>query len=66
MNIKKWVAFAVVAAAIVFALGADDMREARAQRELYCDMVKIWSSQEAQGIRPIDRAGWPPFKGDCK
>ncbi len=53
--------------ALLFVAGCSDTAyEERQQRELYCDMVSIWEADEAQGIRAEERAGWPPYKGECK
>lgn len=34
-------------------------------RALYCEMVSIWNADQARGIPAADRAGWPPFDGQC-
>lgn len=44
--------------------GQSDHEHAIEQENMYCEMVKIWEDDAARGVRPEDRAGWPPFKGE--
>lgn len=64
---KLWVAglIALIVAAFAFA-GKGDLQDAQADRAHYCDQVAIWQADAARGISEHDRAGWPPFDGECK
>lgn len=64
---NKFAAFLVVVGAILALglVGRMDLEEAAAEEALYCDMVARWKAEEAAGVPPNDRAGWPPFRGEC-
>lgn len=46
--------------------GMFDMQDEQVRHESYCEMVGIWNADAARGIPEKDRAGWPPFDGECK
>ena len=46
--------------------GAMDYEDQQAERGNYCEMVAVWKADAARGIPANDRAGWPPFDGECK
>ena len=48
-----------IGAAAIGLLGNEDYKEAKAQRERYCDMIALY--EETDG-----NAGWPAYDGDCK
>lgn len=51
---------------IAAALTGCDYDDAKAERQFYCDQVATWHADAARGIPEKDRAGWPPFDGECK
>jgi hypothetical protein len=46
--------------------GHFDVQDEQVQHEHYCEMVAIWEADAARGVPSNDRAGWPPFDGECK
>lgn len=42
-----------------------DSQDEMADAGNYCQMVAVWKAEEARGIAPNDRSGWPPFNGEC-
>jgi len=60
---------AALAAALIIlvgALGHFDAQDADDQHNLYCSMVDIWKAEAKAGVPSNDRAGWPPYNGECK
>ena len=45
--------------------GAMDSAATAADRALYCEMADLWQQDEARGIAPEDRRGWPAYDGGC-
>lgn len=66
-NLSCW-CFILATALIILALGIADHLEAQdvhSERHHYCEMVAIWEIDANRGIPPEDRAGWPPYDGEC-
>ena len=61
----KYIAVVAVFFAIFCFVGAKDSAEAAYKHSQYCEMVRLWNMGKQLGIPPEDRAGWPPFDGDC-
>ena len=61
LSMPRWQAIGVFLILIVaFGIaGHFDAQDEQAQREHYCEMVKLWKQANGQ-------AGWPPFDGECK
>jgi len=51
-------------AAVVLTACQDGKRDETEAR--YCEMVARWHADEAAGIPPKSRNGWPPYQGECK
>lgn len=51
---------------LVGVLGHFDAEDADAQHENYCSMVATWKAEARAGVPANDRAGWPPYDGECK
>lgn len=54
---------------LIFAFGLAgrfDAEDARVQRDHYCEMVALWKAEAERGVPANDRAGWPPFDGECQ
>nr|DAQ54382.1 MAG TPA: hypothetical protein [Caudoviricetes sp.] len=61
--------YAIGLVALILAVGyvgQDDYEESIRQEQQYCEMVAVWKADAARGIPANDRAGWPPFDGECK
>jgi hypothetical protein len=43
-------------------IGAQEQQERRAADSDYCQMVTIWKQDEAAGVKPVNRNGWPDFR----
>ena len=68
LSMPRWQAIGgalllIVAFGIV---GHFDAGDEQAQYERYCSMVALWKADAARGAPANDRAGWPPFEGECK
>lgn len=46
-------------------VGHFDEEADQADHDNYCEMVSIWNKEAAQNIQVNDRAGWPPYNGEC-
>lgn len=60
---------AALAAALLILVGVVghfDAEDADAQHENYCAMVATWKAEAKAGVPANDRAGWPPYDGECK
>jgi len=68
VNIKRYqVPLAIIGIIIAMGIvGNMDAQEEERQIEHYCEMVAIWKADAARGVPANDRAGWPPFDGECK
>lgn len=62
MDKKCILAIALLALALTLHTLADKEEAARAH-EFYCGMVKLY--QANKHLPPVQRPGWPPYKGDC-
>lgn len=40
--------------------------EAEMAHQRYCRMVQVWKEDARSGVPENRRAGWPPFKGECR
>lgn len=47
-------------------IGHYDAEAESVQRSHYCAMVAQWEADGRRGLEEQDRAGWPPYKGECK
>lgn len=57
----------VAALAVLFGIvGHFDAQDADDQHNLYCSMVATWKAEAKAGVPANDRAGWPPYDGECK
>lgn len=43
-------------------VGEQDQKHQVAAQSDYCQMVTLWKQDEAAGIKPVNRAGWPDFR----
>lgn len=46
-------------------VGNADYQEAEKQESIYCQMVAQWEEGKRLGVPEADRAGWPPYDGEC-
>lgn len=51
---------------LVGLLGHFDAQDADDQHNLYCSMATTWKAEARAGVPANDRAGWPPYDGECK
>ena len=66
-TISSWLAVGVLFGMIV-ALGAAgryDALDEQAWYDYYCEAVAIWEADAAKGVPVNNRAGWPPYEGEC-
>jgi len=58
---KRWQAILIGLAllAVYGLVGNGDVQDEQAQRDRYCDMVKLWAETGGD-------AGWPPYNGNCE
>ena len=68
MQLKRYQVILIAIALIALAgiVGQSDFEEEQRQQDEYCAMVKVWNEDKARGVSEHDRAGWPPFDGECK
>ena len=68
LSMPRWQAIGIGLLIIVAfgIVGHFDAEDEQAQYERYCEMVALWKADAARGIPANDRAGWPPFDGECK
>ncbi|MFW6342880.1 MAG: hypothetical protein ACOC00_07660 [Halothiobacillaceae bacterium] len=50
----------IVGTGVLATVGGDSLDAEQAQ---YCQMVGAWKREEAAGIPPDQRSGWPDYKG---
>lgn len=60
----KLIFLAIAAAVIVLFLGGFSEQDPEEVR--YCEMVQLWKEQKKSGVPINDRAGWPPYRGECQ
>lgn len=66
MSTLNKAALAALLVVLIGVLGHFDAEDADAQHANYCSMVATWHAEAAKGVHPNDRAGWPPYDGECK
>jgi len=44
--------------------GSSDYDDRQNEYEHYCKMVDLWKNDSE--LTPEKRAGWPPYKGECR
>lgn len=66
--VRRWHVIVLAAAfvAVLGLVGHYDFQAAECEHALYCEMIAVWEADAARGVAANDRAGWPPFKGDCR
>jgi hypothetical protein len=66
MSTLNKAALAALLVALIGVVGHFDAEDADAQHDNYCSMVATWNAQAKAGVPANDRAGWPPYDGECK
>jgi len=66
MSLLEKIALAAAFTILVGVVGHFDAEDADAQHDQYCSMVATWKAEAKSGVPASDRAGWPPYDGECK
>ena len=45
-------------------VGNQDQQEQLSEQSDYCQMVTEWKQDEAAGVKPVNRNGWPDFRNN--
>lgn len=66
MSALNKAALAALLVVLIGVAGHFDVEDADTQHANYCSMVATWHAEAAKGVPANDRAGWPPYDGECK
>lgn len=66
MSALNKAALAALLVVLIGVVGHFDAEDSAAQHDHYCSMVATWHAEATKGVPANDRAGWPPYDGECK
>jgi len=66
MSALNKAALAALLVVLIGVVGHFDAEDSDAQHDHYCSMVATWHAEAVKGVQPNNRAGWPPYDGECK